>query len=245
MRTRIMTVDLEPDLGSNECKSMTTIVPKLLQLFDKYNIKATFFVVSSLLERYSKEIKEIAKKHEIASHSHTHASLTEENALSEIKTSKEAFAQHGIECKGFRAPRFITTKNHHELLAQHGYQYDASLARYFPKRYRNKNLPKQPFVKNNVYQFPMTTFIPPTINSGLSYLKLFHPVSKLFPKPYMFYLHPWEFLEKTELSAANTLISKALHRNTGTKAWSIFENYIKRSNCQWVSCEEWIKRSKD
>ena len=235
-----MTVDLEQDLRSTECKSMEKVVPKLLELFDKYNITATFFVVSSLLDKYSDQIKEIAKKHEIASHSHSHSGLTEENASFEISESKKKFKEYGIEIKGFRAPMFITTKNHFTLLKENGYLYDSSLARYFPGRYINFGMKSKPFIYEGIQEFPMPNFVWPSINSGLSYLKLFHPISKLFGKPYMFYLHPWEFLEKDELNS-NSFIGKLLQRNSGFKAWRIFEDYLKRCKGEWVSCEEWIK----
>src|SRR3989338_4161999 len=114
MTTRIMTVDLEPDLRSptGECKSMTKVVPKLLDFFDDHKITATFFTVSSLLEKHEDMIKDIATKHEIASHSHTHSWLDEKNAEFEIGHSKKVFDNYGLAVQGFRAPKFITTDDH-------------------------------------------------------------------------------------------------------------------------------------
>jgi len=238
---RIMTVDLENDLRSDRCKSMETIVPKLLNFFDDNNIKATFFTVTSLLEKYESEIKAISKKHEIASHSHTHPWLNEKNAEYEIKTSKEKFEEHGIKCLGFRAPGAITTKNHFSLLKKYDYRYDSSLAGFFPGRYSNPNLPKKPFIKEGILEFPIPSFLP-AINSSLSYLKLLHPASKLFKRQYLFYLHPWEFLEKKDLPS-NTLIKKLLHRNTGKKAWKIFKDFINKEESKWVSCGDLIKKN--
>jgi len=242
METRIMTIDLEHDLRSNRCKSMELIVPKLLNFFDDNNIKATFFTVTSLLEKYESEIKEISKKHEIASHSHTHNWLNERNAEFEIKTSRLKLEEYNIKCHGFRAPGFVTTKNHFELLKKYGYKYDSSLATFFPGRYYNPNLPKQPFIKKGLVEFPMSTFIPPTINSGLTYLKLFHPISKLFPQQYMFYLHPWEFLKKKDLHKSKSTLSLLLRRNSGKKAWGIFTNYVEKADCNWIGCNGWMKK---
>lgn len=227
-----MTVDLEPDLGSRECKSMTTVVPKLLDFFDHHKIKATFFTVTSLLEKYESEIKEIARKHEVASHSHTHHALNPVNAQWEMEKSKERLKECGINCSGFRAPMFITTSNHFTLLKEAGYSYDASLARYLPGRYRHLTLPGKPFSKEGMMEFPLPNFAYPSINAGLTYLKLLHPVSAVFPKPYMFYLHPWEFLEKGDLNG-----SRLLTRNCGQKAWKIFEKYIGRCEGKWVGCK--------
>ena len=237
---RIMTVDLEPDLRSKNCKSIEIILPKLLNFFDDNKMKATFFTVTSLLEKYESDIKAIGKKHEIASHSHTHSRLTANNAETEIRLSKEQFKEYRIPCLGFRAPRFVVTKNHFLLLTRYGYQYDASLATYFPGRYRNLSLPRQPFRHKNILEFPMPTFVYPSINAGLSYLKLFHPLSKAFQQKYMFYLHPWEFLEKRDLPENTALLSSLLKRNAGKKAWTIFHDFIAKEDAHWISCQDWI-----
>ncbi len=255
MKTRIMTVDLEPDLGSHEgknCKSMIKVVPQLLNLFDDHKIKATFFTVTSLLEKYETPIKEISQKHEIASHSHTHHVLNPVNACWEMKSSKEKLKEYGINAQGFRAPQFITTTEHFQLLKNAGYSYDASLARCYPSRYCHLTLPGKPFVKEGVVEFPTPNFAYPVLNSGLPYLKLFHPVSRLFPQPYLFYLHPWEFLEKKELKE-NSLLTRGsftsnpstsnflLTQNCGQKAWEIFENYLERCAGKWIGCNDWMK----
>ena len=142
-----MTVDLEPDLRSSTCKSME-LLPKILEFFDRYNVQATFFTVTSLLEKYESEVKEISKKHEIASHSHTHTL-----GKTEIKKSMEEMKKFGIKCTGYRAPGFIVENNHFQDLREVGYEYDASLARYFPGRYSNWNLPTKPYKNNGITEF--------------------------------------------------------------------------------------------
>jgi peptidoglycan/xylan/chitin deacetylase (PgdA/CDA1 family) len=232
---RIMTVDLEPDVNGGD-KSIVEIIPKLLNYFDDQKIKATFFTVSSLLEKHESLIKEISKKHEIASHSHTHSVLDPANTSWEIRHSKEVFNKYGHDVKGFRAPKFITTRNHFELLKKHGYDYDSSLARFFPRRYANFGISSKPFVKDGIMEFPSPNFVWPAVNAGLPYLKLLHPVSKMFPKPYMFYLHPWEFLEDIK---DKRVVGKFLQRNAGKKAIEIFRNYVEGE--KWIGCEEWTK----
>ena len=50
--------------------------PILLELFSKYNVKATFFVVGYFAEKFPKLINEIQDcGHEIASHSFSHIDL--------------------------------------------------------------------------------------------------------------------------------------------------------------------------
>jgi len=241
-KTRIMTVDLEPDLRSRTCKSME-LIPDILDIFDQYKIKGTFFTVTNLLEKHEFEVKEIAKKHEIASHSHTHNWLTKNNSEWEMKKSLETLREYKIQCKGFRASGFITTKNHFKLLNKTGYSYDASLARFLPGRYNNFAMPSKPFLREGIIEFPMSNFIQPSINSGLTYLKLLHPLSKVFPKPDMFYLHPWEFLEKKELINSKSLVGNLLQRNAGKRAIKIFKDYLERCDGKWIGCQDWIKKN--
>lgn len=243
MKKRVMTVDLENDLRSNRCQSVELVVPKLLDFFDDHKIKATFFTVTNLLNKYESEIKEISRKHEIASHSHTHNWLNNKNSEFEVGESKRKFEEFGFKCLGFRAPGFIITNDHFKLLKKQGYKYDSSLGVFFPGRYNNLFMKQKPFVKQDVVELPMPTMIYPSINSGMSYLKLFHPFSKYFPKRYMFYLHPWEFLDQKSLPRSNSPIKYLLRRNSGKKAWKIFEDFVLKSNSKWISCDDFIREN--
>lgn len=50
--------------------------PQLLKILDDANIKATFFLVGKMVEKYPKLLKEIHKKgHEIANHTYNHKNL--------------------------------------------------------------------------------------------------------------------------------------------------------------------------
>jgi len=63
----------------------------------------------------------------------------------------------------------------------------------------------------------------------------------------MFYLHPWEFLEKSDLpqEKLKSFLGKLLQRNTGDKAWKIFEKFLdqcEKKKVEWVSCSEYIEK---
>ena len=260
MTLRILTIDLEGDLDTNNTISLIKVVPKLLDLLDQKKISATFFVVSNLLESHLELIQEIqVRGHEIGSHSNTHSFLNSQNSLIEMQISKKKFEDAGIKVTGFRAPSYITANSHFEDLKNARYKYDSSLAVFWPGRYRNFWLgfrPK-PFVQTiqnpdtnaiKIVELPMPTFLWPCINSGLSYLKLFHPLSLLLFRPqYMFYLHPWEFLEYSDLpNTKKSTVGRLLSRNSGEKAWGIFESFLKkaeRNGTEWVTCSEYVKRS--
>jgi peptidoglycan/xylan/chitin deacetylase (PgdA/CDA1 family) len=64
-----------------------TITPKILDLLDQYNIKATFFVVGSLAERYPSIIQDIERRgHTIGNHTYSHdvPHITGDTLVSEI-----------------------------------------------------------------------------------------------------------------------------------------------------------------
>ncbi len=63
---------------------------EILEILDEYNIKATFFVVGQLAEKYPELIlRELAEGHEVASHTWSHAHLT---MLSDKSLEDEIYA---------------------------------------------------------------------------------------------------------------------------------------------------------
>ncbi len=60
---------------------------KLIEILNKYNVKATFFMVGSWVEKYPESVKKFADNgHEIVNHSDTHPHI---NQLSEEKIKEE------------------------------------------------------------------------------------------------------------------------------------------------------------
>ena len=66
---------------------------QLLDILDKYKVKATFFLVGEWVDKFPADVKTIAKKgHDIGNHSDTHPHLPQlstENATSEIQRCNE------------------------------------------------------------------------------------------------------------------------------------------------------------
>jgi len=110
-------------------------LPRFLDLFDYYNIKATFFVVGKDL-LYPKRLallKETVKRgHEIANHSMTHAEgfsfLTYKEKLREIEDAENIIHDKlGVLTKGFRTPSNDVDSVVLKILEDKGYTYDSSL----------------------------------------------------------------------------------------------------------------------
>lgn len=190
---------------------------KILELFTKYNTKATFFVLGWIAERVPDLISEIDERgHEIATHGYSHTLITEMTPNSFEEDLKKAlyvtkkYIKHEI--LGFRAPSFTITKNTLwalDILVKNGIRYDSSI---FPIDFHpDYGMPNSQL---SIYQFndslievPLscTEFYGKRIPCcGGGYFRIFpYPLTRLLIKrciqqdrPVIFYLHPWEIDDK-------------------------------------------------
>lgn len=104
--------------------------PAILDLLEKYNIKATFFVVGSNAKKYPDIIRrEIACGHEIGNHTFYHSRLskcTDDEIRSEIaKTEDFLMETAGYQPKVFRPPEGVYSRKVVEIAA--GMDYDIIL----------------------------------------------------------------------------------------------------------------------
>ena len=112
----------------------------VLALLDDAGIKATFFTLGWVAERYPALMRRIADAgHEIASHGYDHRrvfTFTPEEFRNDLKKSRELIENtSGKQVTGYRAPSFsidARTPWAHEVLAQEGYAYSSSVARASP-----------------------------------------------------------------------------------------------------------------
>ena len=112
-----------------------TSVPRFLELFDKYNVKATFFLIGKDLEikEKAKLVKEICKAgHEIANHTYSHPfglrKLSKDAKIKEIKKCEDAIAKITKKMPvGFKAPGYDIDSETLNILSSMGYKYDSSV----------------------------------------------------------------------------------------------------------------------
>jgi len=107
-------------------------VPRIVKMYEKYNIRQTFFVPGWCAERYPDTVKAIMDGgHEIAHHGYLH-----EHPNSFSANEEEYWFMRGIEAlekmtgvrpRGFRAPMYNFSKHSAELLSREGFLYDSSL----------------------------------------------------------------------------------------------------------------------
>ena len=222
----IMSVDLEDfycDLPFNEWgkykERIINNTQKILNLFEKYNVKATFFTLGFIAEKHPELIEEIQSKgHEIASHGYRHLDARKiskkdfENDLKKSLDILESITKEKI--KGFRAPFFsINEKNigFFDIITKY-VKYDSSI---FPTKtplYGIANAITHPYKISNdfplvenedgdFYEIPPLTLKFPLRNipvAGGFFLRFFpiqlikFSIKKMNDSgfPAMFYIHP-------------------------------------------------------
>jgi peptidoglycan-N-acetylglucosamine deacetylase len=211
---------LEDYLPVNKPDQILESTLPLLELLDKYNTKATFFVLGTVAEKYPELVATIHKKGmEIASHGYSHKMLdrlSPNEFEQEIERSVELLeAITGEKPIGFRAPSFSINRNTiwaFKVLEKHGFKYDASVFPIKTNLYGVPNAPLSPYkpsfdnlteVDQNgtIIEFPMTV-IKLGVNIPIAGGFYFRVLPFWFIKgaikrvsttrPVIMYIHPWE-----------------------------------------------------
>ena len=189
---------------------------KLLDLFDEYQVKATFFTLGWVAERKRDMVMEIARRgHEVACHGYSHQLV--------YNQTPEVFQQETIRAKsileeiiqrpvlGYRAASYSITEKSLwalDILAESGFVYDSSIFPVRHDRYGMPDTPEHPYhlktpAGHSIIEFPLSTakilnYRLPVAGGG--YFRLYpYWLSKAGlkqinrqQKPFIFYLHPWE-----------------------------------------------------
>lgn len=104
---------------------------KLLELFDLYGVRATFFILGWVAKRRKDLVKKIAVMgHEIASHGYYHrlcSDLSVSELRKDLEMSREVLGEiTGRAPLGYRAPNFSITGDLVGVLRELGFAYDSS-----------------------------------------------------------------------------------------------------------------------
>ena len=106
-------------------------VPRLLDLLDDFEIKATFFVPGLTADRYPETVERIAAAgHEIGHHSYSHRSPVDLGADGEREDFERALAaldRVGVQPKGHRSALWEASWGTPALVAEYGLDYDSTL----------------------------------------------------------------------------------------------------------------------
>jgi polysaccharide deacetylase family protein (PEP-CTERM system associated) len=201
------------DWDTRECRVERNVNRILDLLTEGGNVKATFFTLGWIAERYPELVRRIvADGHELASHGYGHervSDLSPEAFRQDISRSKALLEDlGGVQVQGYRAPSFsIGTANlwAFDVLARGGYHYSSSI---YPIKHDHYGMPDSPRfayrVGAGLLEIPVTTvrkFKRNLPSSGGGYFRLLpyavsrwllRQVNQQDHEPAIFYFHPWE-----------------------------------------------------
>lgn len=207
---------------------------RCLDLLDRHQVTATFFVLGWTAERHPDLIAEIARRgHEIGCHSYAHPEvfkLTPNEFRDDCIKALNALAAAGIEnVAGYRAPSFSITPPVHDylnILQELGFRYDCSIFPVRHPRYGQPNSARHPY-RLSAAPAALTVVPMPTWRvlgqnipfSGGGYMRLlpwpFYRFLRTMAgrqgQPCIVYIHPWElddFKPQAGQSATTSLRSQ-------------------------------------
>ncbi len=190
---------------------------RILELFNQYKVRATFFVLGWVAERCPDLVRKIVSAgHEIGCHGYNHQMIghEDENTFREdVKRAKgilENVCAVSVQC--YRAPSYSVTNRTLwalDVVQSEGFEYDSSIFPIVHDKYGIPNAPRFPYFHNltdcrRILEFPPSTLSISGINvpiAGGGYFRLLpyratawalRRINEREHQPIMFYLHPWE-----------------------------------------------------
>lgn len=189
---------------------------RLLDIFDEFTVRGTFFVLGWVAERHPRLVRSIAGRgHEIASHGYAHRLIydqTPDAFRKDVRLAKDLLEDAaGDPVVGYRAPSYSITPQSLwalDVLLEEGYAYDASI---FPIRHDRYGIPvsgREPYAiereAGTLTEVPGSTVRLGPLNlpvAGGGYFRLLpywwtrwgiDRVNRVEGRPAVFYMHPWE-----------------------------------------------------
>lgn len=187
----------------------------VLAMLDETGVKATFFTLGWVAERYPALMRRIVEAgHELASHGYDHArvfTFTPEQFRTDLRKARALLEDAGGEAvRGYRAPSFsidARTPWAHEMLAEEGYLYSSSVAPVRHDHYGWAESPRfawRPVAGSPLVELPVTTarLAGRTVAAGGGgFFRLLpygfsrwaiRQVNGQEGRPAIIYFHPWE-----------------------------------------------------
>jgi len=217
--TDVLTIDLEDwpvavlGPGHEVTDRVVDNTRRLLQILQWHGVKATFFVLTCVAERFPELIREVhAAGHEIASHGHSHKrvkDMSPEEFRADVRHSVEILSDVvGERPIGYRAPAFSIVRSTRwagPILSGLGFKYSSSV---FPIRHPRYGIPDAPRWIHRWKECPLLECPPATVRvlgrnwpvAGGGYFRLLpgriarRAVSRIRNEghPAILYLHPYE-----------------------------------------------------
>jgi polysaccharide deacetylase family protein (PEP-CTERM system associated) len=208
---------------------------RILDLLDRHDTKATFFVLGWIAKRRPELVREIHRRgHEIGSHGYWHRLIYEQSPKEfrdDLRLSRDVLRDAiGGPILAYRAPSFSITRRSLwalEILAEEGFLMDSSV---FPIHHDRYGIPgARPEMHQidtpagSLWEFPMSIVRLGWMNlpvGGGGYFRLYplrwtlHMLSRInstHQRSFTCYVHPWELDPGQPRLRAGSPISRARH----------------------------------
>jgi polysaccharide deacetylase family protein (PEP-CTERM system associated) len=189
---------------------------RILELFDRRGVRATFFILGWVAERFPGLVQQIVNSgHEAACHGHEHRLVyaqSPEEFRQDIRRAKKTIEDAGAsEVSGYRAPSYSITRRSLwaiDVLIEEGFRYDSSIYPIHHDRYGIPGAPRHPYLirraTGSLWEVPGSTVRMGGMNfpvGGGGYFRIlpyawtrwgFSRLNQVEERPGVFYLHPWE-----------------------------------------------------
>lgn len=218
---------------------------KTLDLLDRYDTKATFFVLGWIAETSPDLVREIvARGHEVASRGFYHRSaknLTPDEFREDLRRSNAAIENAtGQKVVGYRAAEKLVFGQSEwvlKTLADEGFAYDASFLPDTSDDRSRRFAHEVEVAGKKIWEFPYSTtdlgfgLLP--ISGGNYYRQLPYTLMrkavkgwhKKYADPFVFYFHVWELdPEQPRISAASGMNRIRHYRKLDKMEWILHEN---------------------
>nr|WP_232196968.1 XrtA system polysaccharide deacetylase [Thioalkalivibrio sp. ALJ24] len=198
---------------SRECRIERNL-DRILALFDRFGVSATFFTLGWIAERYPHAVRRIVEAgHELASHGYGHQRVTELDAKAfraDVERARSLLEDlSGQPIRGYRAPSFSIGRSNLwalEILAETGHQYSSSIYPIRHDHYGMHEAPREPHypLEGGILELPPATLRLRGRNlpaAGGGYFRLLpyamsrralRRIEQVDRMPAVFYFHPWE-----------------------------------------------------
>ncbi|MEJ5349188.1 MAG: polysaccharide deacetylase family protein [Desulfosoma sp.] len=226
-------------------------------------VKATFFVLGSVAERFPQLVHEIHRRgHEVASHGYWHRLCVHEKPcdLQEDLMRSKALLEDilGSPVLGYRAPGFSISDRILEQVEEAGYRYDSSYNSFgLNPRYGTLTLNGTRRgiayeVQPKFYELPVSNLkilgrTLPWAGGGYFRLVPFDlfaaGVSKILRSQgaYVFYMHPWECDPMQPRVCGVDPVSRFRHYvNLSRTAARLLRLIMRFGNCRFMSCTSYL-----
>ncbi len=238
---------------------------RLLDLFDCFQVRATFFMLGWVARQCPALVREIHDRgHELACHSFWHRrvdSLTPQEFRSDTREARNAIEQAAsVQIHGYRAPTWSISGRSLwalDILSEEGFCYDSSI---YPIHHDLYGIPGAP---RYAYEYvckngkKLTEIPPATVKfagmtlpaAGGGYLRIFplsfsHMAFRQFEqqnRTLVLYLHPWE-VDPDQPRLSGSLKSRFRHytnlRCTEARLSNLLERYAFQSFREFLTIDE-------